>query len=89
MTLSIQNVFVSFQAYEIPGIKIFRLEASFNYVNKGSVTKKLFKKTGVNPVKLKVALAKEAKRQKAHEKKMAVEHKVDETEYSVSVKLIS
>ncbi len=59
-----------FQAQEIPGIKIFRCDASLYYANSEFFMNKMYSRTGVNPRKLKLAINKvQKKRDKEMEKR--------------------
>ena len=47
-----------FQACEVPGVKVFRFEASLYFANAEYFVQKLFARAGVNPRKLRSQLAK-------------------------------
>ena len=55
------TVILSFQATELPGIKIFRMEASLYFANAEYFVKKLYSKTSVDPRKLVIYREKKVK----------------------------
>ena len=56
------ELYLCLQAKEIPGIKIFRCDASLYYANTEFFMNKLYSRTGVNPRKLKLAINKVQKK---------------------------
>ncbi|KAK2149096.1 hypothetical protein LSH36_468g04017 [Paralvinella palmiformis] len=63
-----KNIDVYPSAKEIPGLKIFRFEASLYFANNEHFVQKLFQKSGVNPRKLVIETTKYEKKMKKEEK---------------------